>query len=118
MSERDHPISVAVDAAISRAESPDLNPTMLDREMALDRIEDALTRAIAVTHHAASLRLEEAKLEKQRSCQGCGWKIVTLPGTRETTQGEPRRWFCVACDPKGNREVVRAEAELFEKHGI
>ncbi len=55
---------------------------------------------------------------KQRSCQGCGWLIVTLPGSRELTLGKPREWYCVACDPKGNREVVRAEAELFEKHGI
>ncbi len=108
MSERDHPISVAVDAAISRAESPDLNPTMLDREMALDRIEDALTRAIAVTHHAASLRLAEDKPDPQRSCQGCGWPIDTTV----------RQWYCRICDPNGKREEVRAEAELFEAHGI
>ena len=55
---------------------------------------------------------------EQRSCQGCGWKIVTLPGSRDLTQGEPRQWYCVACDPKGEREVRRAETELFEKHGI
>ncbi len=54
----------------------------------------------------------------QRSCQGCGWGIVDLPGTNTLVLGERREWYCVACDPKGDREVVRAEAERFEAAGM
>lgn len=55
---------------------------------------------------------------KSPSCQGCGWLVVTLPGSKDLTNGKPREWYCVVCDPKGDREVRRAEAELFEQHGI
>jgi hypothetical protein len=44
--------------------------------------------------------------------------IVDLPGKKTLVMGEPRKWYCVACDPKGNREVVRAESELFESKGF
>lgn len=45
----------------------------------------------------------------QHSCQGCGWNIVTLPGALI-----PREWYCAACDPKGEREANRREAEDLE----
>jgi hypothetical protein len=45
---------------------------------------------------------------QQRSCQGCGWPIDTTV----------LQWYCRICDPSGKREEVRAEAELFEAHGI
>ena len=102
----DHMISLSVDAAICRAESPDLTPTIRDRQKALDDIEDALTNALVVTLEGARIRLYEAA--KPVSCQGCGWPIDTTA----------LHWYCRICDPTGKREEVRAEAELFEKHGI
>lgn len=65
----DHWISVAVDTSITRAESPDLNPTLLDREMALDRIEDALKRALEDTLDAAKLRLNNATVRSLREAE-------------------------------------------------
>jgi hypothetical protein len=102
----DHMISLSVDAAICRAESPDLNPTIADRQKALDDIEDALTEATVVALEAARIRLYESS--RPRGCQGCGWPIDTVA----------LQWYCRICDPSGKREEIRVESELFEQHGI
>lgn len=102
----DHMISLSVDGAICRAESPDLNPTIQDRQKALDDIEDALTRALVTTLEGARIRLYESS--RPRGCQGCGWPIDSTV----------LRFYCRICDPKGRREEVAREAELFEAAGI
>jgi hypothetical protein len=140
----DHPICVAVHEAIVSSENSNLSTE--EREFALDCIEDALAHSTAVLLEEARTRLigdavkgltvrfvtqeesawmtmletESQKPLKpsQRSCSGCGWNIVDLPGKNTLVMGEPRQSYCVACDPKGNREVVAAEALLFESKGF
>ena len=129
----DHPVCVAVHEAIVRAENSALCAE--GREFALDCIEDALAHSTAEMLEEARERLIEAAVKgltarivtqeesawltmleqesqpkppKQRSCQGCGWPIDSTV----------LQWYCRICDPNGKREEIRAEAELFEKHGI
>ncbi len=97
----DHPICVAVHEAIVRSENSALCAE--GREFALDCIEDALAHSTAEMLEAARTRLIEAAVK------GLTARIVTQ---------EESAWMTMLEQESRKREEIRAEAELFEAHGI